>query len=131
VTFNFLYLVVLQMKNLKLRESAEGLLADGGHLAVIHVERGHPLAADEALSVDVSQVVAVEPDFGGVHGDEEGNVGVRLCAALDDVGRPAAIVKAVAAFRALHAAVASVELAAHAHREAVSLVLTDELFRPE
>ena len=54
-----------------------------------------------------------------------------LSAALNNVGRPGSVVEAGAAFRALHAAVASVELAAHAHGEAVRLVLAEELLWPQ
>jgi len=56
---------------------------------------------------------------------------VSLGAALDDVGGPGGVVEAGAAFGALHPAVTGVELTAHAHGEAMCLILADKLFRPE
>lgn len=54
-----------------------------------------------------------------------------LSAALNNVGRPGSVVEARATLWALHPAVAGVEFAAHAHREAVRLILADKLFGPQ
>jgi len=71
--------------------------------------------------------VAVQVNDGGVHGDEDWNVGVVLVAAPDHVLGPAEVVLALAAVGALHAAVAGIEVAAHAQVEAVRLIFAQKL----
>ena len=115
------------MQRLEAGEAVEGLAGERGHAAAVHEERAHPPPPDEALRVDVAEVVAVHADDGGVHGDEEGHVGVVAGGALDDVDGPGRVVEAVAALGALHSAVAGEEVAAHAEGEAVGLVLAQEL----
>ena len=128
VPLDLLQLVVLQVQRLEAGEPVEGLAGERGHAAGVHEERAHPPPPDEALRVDVAEVVAVHADDGGVHGDEEGHVGVVAGGALDDVDGPGRVMEAGAALGALHAAVAGVEVAAHAEGEAVGLVLAQELF---
>ena len=115
------------MQRLEAGEAVEGLAGERGHAAAVHEERAHPPPPDEALRVDVAEVVAVHADDGGVHGDEEGHVGVVAGGALDDVDGPGRVVEAGAALGALHAAVAGVKVAAHAEGEAVGLVRAQEL----
>ncbi len=86
--------------------------------------------ADERLSGEILQVVRVEVDGGGVHGQELWQRRVSPGAALHDVCRPRLVVVAVAAVGALHAAVAGKEVAAHAQGEAVLLVGAEKLVRP-
>ncbi len=79
------------------------------------------------MLVDVVKPVAVQVNGGRVHGDEDRDVSVVLVGALDHVHGPAEVVLALAAVGTLHAAVAGVEVAAHAQVEAVSLVRAQEL----
>ena len=79
------------------------------------------------MLIDVVKPVAIQVNGGRVHGDEDRDVSVVLVGALDHVHRPAEVVLALAAVGTLHAAVAGVEVAAHAQVEAVSLVGAQEL----
>ena len=128
VAVKLLDVVVVQVELSKVGETGEGVVADGGDVAVVQVELLHSVPAQEVLLVDVNQVVAVKMERSGVHGDEDGHVAVVVAGAGDDVEGPVGVVLALAAEGALHAAVASVEVATHAAGEAVRLVAAEELF---
>ena len=119
--------VVLQVKLLQAVETGESVVSDGNDLAGVDEETTQVCPSQEALRLQVSQRVPVQPHFSGVKGKEQRDVVVPLGRAGDDVVRPGSVVQAVAAVRALEATVAGEEVAAHALGRAVCVVGTEEV----
>ena len=79
MTSQLLQPVVLQVESFESSQPLESVVAEGHNIGVVEEEVPDAVPAQEVLLVDVSQVVPVQVDVGGIHGDEEGHVGVVSC----------------------------------------------------
>lgn len=121
--------VVLQVEDVEAAQAVERPVVDDLDAARVEEEQTQVLAADELVRGEGAQLGAVQVQFRHVHRDPLRQVGVRGARAVDDVGRPRLVVVARAVGGARHLAVAGVEVAAVAQREAVRLVGAQEIGR--
>ena len=69
MTSQLLQPVVLQVESFESSQPLESVVAEGDNIGVVEEEVPDAVPAQEVLLVDVSQVVPVQVDVGGIHGD--------------------------------------------------------------
>ena len=109
-----LQLVALQVEHFRPGQAFQAERSDRDDVAVVQENLDDMTSSNEARSYQLSHVISIKVDLSGVHGDERGHVCVVAGRALDLVRRPLRVVEAGAVVGALHAAVASEEVAAEA-----------------
>jgi len=128
VSSEFGDVVVVEVELPQIGQTCKSVIAECDDATFVQVEFLDSVTSEKVLLIDVTQVVAVQVKRRRVHGDEDRDVSVIIAGAGDDVQGPVGVVLALASERTLHAAVAGVEVAAHASLEAVSLVRTKKFF---
>ena len=103
--------VVLEVESLESAQPGQASVGQTGDLASVQMNRRHPGSTKEHFRSKLTEVVAVEVEDGGVHGDLPGHVGEVLRRALDHVQGPRLVVVAGTRVRAFHSAVAGKECA--------------------
>ena len=120
--------VILQVEHPQFRQAVKGLVVDGLDLAAVEKELADLFAADKGLTDERSwELVPVQVDGRGIHGNQRRDPQMALVGTLDDVGGPRSIVEARTALGTLHPTVAREEVTALAEREAMRLILTQKL----
>ena len=103
--------IVLQEESLESAQPRQGSVGKASDTTSVQVNRCHSGSTKEHLRPKLAEVVAVEVEDGGVHGDLPGHVGQVPGGALDHVEGPGLVVVAGTRVRAFHPTVAGEERA--------------------